>query len=67
MEMVFITLRHEHSQKQSLYRLISGPEDSRRSRLSDFVTFGTKKVVKLFALLTGRIYRPENVLGSHFF
>ena len=44
----------------------TGPESSRRLRLPDFKTIGTKKVVRLSVLHTGRLYPPGNIPGTHF-
>jgi len=37
----------------------TGPEGYRKVRLPDFKTIGTWKVVRLSALLTGRLYPQE--------
>jgi len=42
------------------------PESSRKMRLPDLKTIGTKKVVRLSALSTGRLYPPGNIPGTHF-
>ena len=41
----------------------TGPEGSRRLRLSDFKTIATWKVVSLSALHTGRLYPQEIFLA----
>ena len=41
----------------------AGNERSRRSRLPDFKTIGT---LRLLALRSGRLYPPGNIPGTHF-
>jgi hypothetical protein len=45
----------------------TGPEGSRSLRLPRFQENRHMNVIKLSALRTGRLYHPENILGTHFY
>ena len=53
--------------RQSLCRPVTVPEGSRKSRLPDSRIKPYTKIVRLSTVLTGRLYPPGNIPGTHFY
>ena len=66
MLLIFLMCQGKGKGKSIPHSSVTGPEDYRKLRLSNFMRIGNMKVVRLLTLSTGRLYYPANIPDTHF-